>query len=812
LLDSNGFFFTSIPSFEKKENFCIQIEKNTNKFWIFPKDSLENQRFLAIFAEILEKKADKKPFSSQNLAFLKNSMKNSGKNGLKNSFKNSLKNPKKLKKALTDSFLNENYDIPSNNIDLSFSSKKAFFLHEKTEGFCEENAESLEEEIKQIYEEVLCEGRFPDEIKDFSLSKHHETLFKEAFSGEKPKEKPILLINPEEFTEKNHQIFLQNNLFFFQQYQCEKSPFYQHFLFPKTEDFLDENSLKNIEKNEDFALNLAQQFLWEFQLENADKIYNIHKEKREFAQGFYEISLMKILVSGKKSLIFSLIDQITDIKPSHFPPNTAENLLLLSELFLIKGLLYMLLQSKFQAFLSVKESYSLLKKAGISNKTFFSLSASSLSRFLLISGAFQLGLSLLPLQYRRILELLGLSLDKQKGLENLKKCIGDNKSRSNYARLLLGLYYIEGDASSFDEAFSLIKSSLSLLNKSPLINWLASLFSWRFLQGSEALKLIMRSLANIGGKLINEAYYLKFELAWFEMSKCQWVNALGLFEELAIMSRSLINRAKCLEIGILEEYPKNLSAKISGNLTAKSSSANLTRKKGIILPHRNALAMIISICYINLKEEDLSEIWLYMVQYIEKKFAGDSYRTTLDEDIAKISQKYLKRSKKFFLKYEILYFLKEISKLKDSNLLQMKEGILAFFEENYEISLYNHKEILAFYQKNPIFLSPFLVEYASGLFLLIIILCVLRNLKELLLLGEKLKDIQDLLPKDHEYLLHHGFYWVGRCYLLEETPNKEEKALEFFKLSRKYQECEFSMKSRNSKSIIEVKKLILSKK
>ena len=874
-LEPNHLSFSSTQSLEKNENFCIKIVNNSKNFWIFPKNSSENERFLVIFSEILEKKPEKNPFST------KNSMKNMIKS--MNNSEKFAKNPKNIKKALTDSFLQENPDIPSNTIDLSFSSK-----HRKNEVLCEKNDE--------ICEEVLCEGRFPYEIPDFSLPKPHETLFKGVFSSQKPAKKQNLLINPPSFSPEKREIFLQNNSTFFQHYQK-----FQRFLFPKTEDFLDEISLKNLEKNADFALNLAQQFLWEFQLENADRIYELHKANPEFSQGFYEISLMKILVSGKKSLIFSLIEKISE-KPV-FSNINPENLLLSSELFLIKGLLFLLLQSKFQAFLSLKDSYSSLKKAEISLKKGFSLPPASFSRFLLISGAFQLGLSLLPSQYRKILELLGLSLDRAAGLENLKKCIQENQTRSNYARLLLGLYYIEGDATNFDEAFSLIKSSLSILNKSPLINWLASLFSWKFLQGSESLKLILRSLTNIGGKLIKEAYYLKFELAWFEMSQCQWISALGFFEELAIVSlnlfdfdekmfkgikpaklldhkafRSLIDRAKGLENGILEEYPKkstNLEEKVAKNSEEKVAknleengaknfvekvakkleekaakkleektakkleekfakkseekfakkleekvakkleekvAKNLSIKNGIILPHRNTLALIIAICYINLNEESLCEIWLYMVQYIEKKFAGDALHTNIDEDISRLSRKYLKRSKKFFLKYEVLYFLKEISKLKEANLLQMKEAIEAFFEENYDISLGKHEEILAFYRKNPIFLGSFLVEYASGVFLCIIILCVLRSLTEVLFLGEKLKEIRALLPKDHEYLLHHGFHWVGRCFLAGEVQKKEEKALEFFKLSKEHQECEFTMKARNSKAIIEVKKMILSKK
>lgn len=824
-LEKQGFTYKETPSFLKPYAFCIELcVGKQKKYWLFPKNEACNQDFLRLFAMLSTQKEINQDLTP----------KFKGKTS-KTSKTSKISKITKKCRSLDVSLAQESFVNEAKSID--FINKPTFLY--KGETLLEEEAEdspALEELKRFLCEEILCEGHIPFEIKEISCilqQKSHEFLFNQALNGEfqekKPQNvsnKPISLTIPD-FCSTKEQGFKQNKTIF-RQYQEEKKSFAQHFLFPKREDSFNITAIQRLEFDKEMLLSLGQQFLWEFQLENAAKVFGLYKEEDfEFSQGFIEIEVMKVLISGKKNLIVSLLEKLQTQKTSieNVKAQTCEGYLLLSEILLIKGLLFILLQSKFQAFLALKEAYNNLKKSEILIKKGSIPSNNGFSRYLFLSGTFEIGLSLLPSQFRRILELLGVSLNKNEGISSLNKCILQGRVRAHYARTILSLYYIENQVSaSFDDAFKLIKEALGILSKSPLINWLASLFSWRFLQGTESAKLILRSLSNIGGELVREAYYLKFELGWFEMSRCQWLSALAFFEELAIVSldlfnfdekcfceiaknfrdlplpapfKALINRANSLENGLLEEYPIKNSEKL-GKTSEKQ------KKNTIVLPHRNTLALIISICYINLNEDKLCEVWLHMIQYIDKKFGGDSLRTAMDEDISRLARKYLTRSYKFFLKYEVLYFLKEISKLKDAYLLQMRNNIEVFFQETFGVALMDHQTIFALIKKNPLE-KDFLCEYASGLFLLVVILCILRKMDLVMQCGEAMKDIRNFVPKECEYLLHHTFHWVGRAKLtIDEEEGKENIALEFLRLSKKYQDCEFTMRNKNNKTISEI--------
>lgn len=830
-LEKQAFSYKEIPSILKNHEFCIEITIINKIFWLFPVSSKENQSYLNLLKMLWQEKQEKPLIITKKINDLTPRLQTK-------------KNPlgiHKKSRSMDVSALHES----TNNIEVNEKSIELIQNPLQEQGLLEEEpeiSEDLEDFKRFLCEDILCEGHIPSDIKEISCilqNKSHGDLFSQVLKDEKKQVlpgKPGLLVIPEPdgFQTKKEGNFKQNKTMF-HQYQKEKTAFSQHFVFPKREDIFNITPIKNLEIDKEFLLKLGQQFLWEFQLENAAKVFSLHHEDLEFRQGFIEIEIMKILISGKRNLILSLFEKLQIQR--HFIENVDtttpkfEKFLLISEISLIKGLMFILIQNKFQAFLALKDAYSNLKKTETLLKKGCVLENNGFSRYLFITGTFEIGLSLLPVQFRKILEILGVNTNKIEGIENLKNCILQNRNRSNYARTILSLYYIENSTNtSFDEAFSLIKNALSVLSKSPLINWLAALFSWRFLLGNESTKLILRSLSNIGGDLAKEAYYLKFELGWFEMSRCQWLSALTFFEELAIVSldlfnfdekcfcdlnkfykdnndllpvsfKALISRAKNMENCILDDYPFKDSA-------SKNKSS---KKNTIILPHRNTLALIISICYINLNEDKLCDLWLYMIQYCDKKFSGDSLRTFLDEDVSRLAKKYINRSFKFFLKYEVLYFLKEISKLKDAYLVQMKSNIEVFFQETFKLSLSDHKNIILIIKKNPLE-KDLLCEYVSGLFLMIVILCLLRKLEEVMCFGQMLKEIKDFVPKECEYLLHHAFHWVGRAKLtMIEEEGKENKALEYLRLSKKYQDCEFTLKNKNNKAISEIL-VILSKK
>lgn len=755
-----------ITSFLKEYENCLFVKAKDREFWLFPQD-LKEKAHVIILLKGLEKISNR---------------------GIKR-----VESQKHLRKGSTKTTLNRSLDsglqrTAEHENGMAFDQdviRNHIHQHQET---------LLEQSFEEDPLEITLEGCLPKEIKALKGPGSHILMFQEAKSSKKGQRN----LNLEQMGNNNNEDRPDRDLFqrngqAFRQYQEKKDALAQKFLFPKREDSLGLEGLKDLELSDEFLLGLAQQFLWEFQLENAVRVLKL-RSGPEFDVGLFEVELMKVLVSGKRNIIERLSADITNklMELKNKAPD-----LIISELNLVKGMLLILMQSKFQAFLSLKQAYNFLKKAEKANKF------QENSRYLLLSGAFQVGLSLLPTQYRKILEFLGLSIDRDSGVKTLKICIAQNKLRANYARLLLGLYFIEGDQSSFDQAFSLIQTSLSLpsLAKSPLMNWLGSLFSWRFMQGTESVKLVLRGLAGVGGELAREAHYLRFELAWFELSRCRWAEALAGFESLVVQALDLTN----FDLKTIREVPPAFETLIKRAIGEGDALERYARwdddhdekkNRTIVMPHRNTLALLIGICYEGIGDTKMCEFWLSMIEYIEKRFNGESVKSCTDQELGSWSRKLRKRSYKFLVKYEVLYFLKEAAKLSDRQLSHIKASSHEFFARVFGIEPSDHQKILSVGKKD----LAMLPEYASYLFLGVIIHCLLRDFDAVLLAGTRLKDLEAGLNGDWGYLLHHGFHWTGRSLLVE---GRKKEAAGFLRLAKKYQDCEFALKVKTAKFLKE---------
>lgn len=56
----------------------------------------------------------------------------------------------------------------------------------------------------------------------------------------------------------------------------------------------------------------------------------------------------------------------------------------------------------------------------------------------------------------------------------------------------------------------------------------------------------------------------------------------------------------------------------------------------------------------------------------------------IDEEITKLSGKYLTRENKRFIKFEVLYFVKEITKLREDMLQKMIDEVSEYYSTEYE--------------------------------------------------------------------------------------------------------------------------------
>lgn len=63
------------------------------------------------------------------------------------------------------------------------------------------------------------------------------------------------------------------------------------------------------------------------------------------------------------------------------------------------------------------------------------------SRLLFLEGIYNIGLELIPSIFSKLLSVVGIKADYQKGIQLLKDCIKQHSIRSYWACLILSLYY-----------------------------------------------------------------------------------------------------------------------------------------------------------------------------------------------------------------------------------------------------------------------------------------------------------------------------------------------------------------------------------
>ncbi|KAL4470343.1 hypothetical protein ABPG74_011954 [Tetrahymena malaccensis] len=564
-------------------------------------------------------------------------------------------------------------------------------------------------------------------------------------------------------------------------------------------------------------------YLWSFQFANSHEIFKIHREENiNFEYALLEHNLLKIIVTGNKDLIATteqkfaefyeyLIACQKDVQKKG-DKSTIKCLqgisqmtvdLIKSETYLVRGLLQAFLNNKFQSFIQFKNAYQTFQK--VKQKIESSVPKNSSiheylkkecdiytkSRFYFISGLFNIGLSMIPSYFLKILSLIGIQPNKQYGYECLEKCIELQSIRSSYASLLLCIEYIELNP-NVEKSIFLIKKMIKALPQCPLFYWMASLLSWRYAKPDDALNLINKSLWNCGEALGQVSFYLKFEKGWYNVSQFDWKQALDLFQEIVVMAVDIDNFDMDLFSSLahqkkLPEAPQLMTQFI------EEAKNKFKQKHKIILPHKCCLVALVACCYENQGLTDNMNLWFLMTQYLIKK--NQDHKTGVDEDISKLCTKYISRQNKQLIKYEILYFVKEITKLREDMLNKMVEEIQFYYDSEYgSIQDIFYKNIL----KNN---SQKAIDFGSTIFLRIVSGCLQQDFNMVYQSGKVLDKIAEFIPTDHHYILHHSYHWLARCQLQQ---NLYSNSKENLKKCLKYKKCEFTLENKSQKLLQEV--------
>ena len=224
---------------------------------------------------------------------------------------------------------------------------------------------------------------------------------------------------------------------------------------------------------------------WNFRFPEAKKVFQWYEGRGDIRHTLHklELSIFKVLITGKKSLIEKCMtkiikyeEQLNNIKQNEirfketkpriklenhkFVLNTT-NLnndisnevleILMTETLMFKGVLRFLSGHKFKAFLIFRECWkiyrkyeTILLKYKLSNDQRERFDGDFKSRLYLGLGLFYLGISVLPRNLTTLIRIVGFtSGNREKGLDYLTKCMDEGYSRSPYASLIILLFHVD---------------------------------------------------------------------------------------------------------------------------------------------------------------------------------------------------------------------------------------------------------------------------------------------------------------------------------------------------------------------------------
>ena len=229
----------------------------------------------------------------------------------------------------------------------------------------------------------------------------------------------------------------------------------------------------------------------------------------------------------------------------------------------------------------------------------------------------------------------------------------------------------------------------------------------------------------------------------------------------------------------------------------ENSKHDSVRGDQIVIPHKCCLSLFLGCFQLKKGKDNNFRLFLALTLYLNKKF--QETKTNVDDDLARLSSKFLRLQNPKFITYQVLYFLKECNKIKDENLRVMSQDAQAYLETLPAPDKY--LQILQNSLKEKDF-SDRIVNYLDAYFILIIEGCIGKKVEQVVSAGKILRGVQELVPRDFQYLLHHAFHWVGQILIDNQS---YVQAIEYLKSSIKYKKCEFSLENKNIRLLAECK-------
>lgn len=520
--------------------------------------------------------------------------------------------------------------------------------------------------------------------------------------------------------------------------------------------------LKNAGINEIRALGVN--YMWNYQLEFARLTFDSVKGA-DLRSCLYlaEVSLFRLLITGRKSDMKHCMELLQNFENSFSTIKDPHSEVLQAELMLYKSIVLIISGQKFKAFISLRNCWKIYKN--YENTLIEDLDIKA--RIELGLGVFLLLLSLAPVSISTILRLAGFSSDREKGIQHLQKSLSLNQSRSNYAGLILALFFI--DLNPQIERASEMISSLSI--KYPgcvLVHWVHSIISWKTSKIDAAIEFLNKSLFFCGPELGEHAAFIKYELGWLYFLRFEWNFARKQFEGILLETLSFSSE--------LDKVVKKLIQNESIDCETEKFLDGLSKKQvkkdkknwleseqtpdRVYLPHKACLIAQLTACLP--KDSKNIDDWLRVIQ-VTANF--NSKKSTVDEDFAKLSVCFQNRRSVELLPFEVIYFMKQHTKLLSYMLIKIHSIASDVIRKTDPSNA---------------------AEICSAKMLQVMSMALNGDSNIAVSIVDDLILIVDTLPSWASYLIPHSLYWCSRVLIAENRKPEAEKLLKKGKRCKNY--------------------------
>lgn len=549
---------------------------------------------------------------------------------------------------------------------------------------------------------------------------------------------------------------------------------------------------KDIPQTKESIRQTGVSLLWNFELDSAkdyfDKIKDIDLRA---ALHISEVNLFKVLVTGRKSDVLKSSESLQEAEKilSSLPEDFSD--IVQAEISLLKSVLLLVSGQKLKAFITMRSAWKNYRKY---ESILFKIEDSDmLGRAYFGLGLFMLIISLVPTSISAILRLAGFCSNRDKGLDYLNKCKSLHVSRSPFACVVLGLYYIDMDP-NFPKAESLISEYLQIYPTCVLFYWVSSVVSWKLNKVDEAVKLLQTALNCCDAELAKKAAFIKYELGWFYFLRLEWKPSRNQFEEILLDTLSLSSeldsfvKEALVKGGLSQERENQFNALFNRGISTKKNSkgswmdSKATKKDRVFIPHKSCLIAQLAGCLAAQRDPKV-EFWLKVTRI--SAATPTASRTKLDEEFGTLAQCFLKRKFKELLPYEIIYFLKQHTKLLPNMLIRIYHSAERVIEH-----LANDKS------------QGGQAEWASAKMLQIMALSLNGDTSDAALIADETIPVLKNIPDWCKYIVPHTLYWCSRAYGAE---LRFEEAISILNQAQKHKNYSFNIRGKILKVLEDMK-------